>query len=190
MTYKIEYYYPIRVYSGVAHDYQSINYQIDKVIDKVDFKMVDRWGPTHYISTDFTSTKEVDILKDLRLHKVKKMIDDHLRAYCSELKFPVRDYHIENWFSLFKKGNYAHIHDHGSADISGVYYYKTNEKDSEIFFQAPFPYRKSFEVDYYEIIHKPTPGGILLFPGWFKHGVRTSTSDRDRISLSFNIEFK
>ena len=78
MTYKLEYYYPIRVYNGVVNDYQSINYQIDKVIDKVDFKMVDRWGPTHYISTDFTSTKEVDILKDLRLHKVKKLSLIHI----------------------------------------------------------------------------------------------------------------
>ena len=60
MTYKIEYYYPIRVYNSVVDNYQSINYQIDKVIDKVDFKMVDRWAPTHYISTDFEGNGEVD----------------------------------------------------------------------------------------------------------------------------------
>ena len=189
MTYKIEYYYPIRVYNSVVDNYQSINYQIDKVMDKVDFKMVDRWGPTHYISTDF-KTKEVDILKDLRLHKVKKIIDNHLRVYCSELNFPVRDYELKTWFSLFKKGNYAHIHDHGQADISGVYYYKTNENDSDIFFQPSWPYRECFDVDSYDINHTPQPGKILLFPGWFKHGVRTSTSDHDRISLSFNIQFK
>ena len=150
MTYKIEYYYPIRVYNSVVDNYQSINYQIDKVMDKVDFKMVDRWGPTHYISTDF-KTKEIDILKDLRLHKVKKIIDHHLRVYCSELNFPIRDYELNTWFSLFKKGNYAHIHDHGKADISGVYYYKTNEKDSDIFFQPPFPYRECFHIDSHDI---------------------------------------
>ena len=192
MTYKIEHHYPIRVYCGTVDNHEVVNYHIDKVIDKVDFKMVGRWGSTHYISTDF-SLDNVNILKDLGLNLVIGVIDKHLQEYCSELNYPsrkTRDYTFESWFSLFKKGNYAHIHDHGQADISGVYYYKTNEKDSEIFFQAPFPYRKSFEVDYYEIIHKPTPGGILLFPGWFKHGVRTSTSDHDRISLSFNIQFK
>ena len=194
MTYKIEYYYPIRVYNSVVDNYQSINYQIDKVIDKVDFKMVDRWAPTHYISTDFEGNGEVDILKDLRLHKVKKIIDNHLRVYCSELNYPVRDYKLKTWFSLFKKGNYSHIHDHGKADISGVYYYKTTEKkglcDGDIFFQPPFPYRECFNIDSHDINHTPQLGEILLFPGWFKHGVRTSISDHDRISLSFNIEFK
>lgn len=189
MTYRVDPIYSTPVYYSIVNDWQSINYGISKVLDKVNFEIKEDWGKTHYISTDF-SNKSSTILKDLGLNKLTKEIDSHIKQYCSELEFNVKEYVLSSWLTKFEKGNYAHIHNHAHADISGVYYYKTNEKDSEIFFQAPFPYRKSFEVDYYEIIHKPTPGGILLFPGWFKHGVRTSTSDRDRISLSFNIEFK
>ena len=191
MTYNIEYYYPVRVYNSIVDNYQSINYQIDKVIDKIDFKMIDRWGPTHYLSSDFSKDmEEINILKELRLHKVIKVIDHHLRAYCSELNYSMRDYKLSTWFSLFKKGNYAHIHHHGSVDIAGVYYYKTNENDSDLFFNSPLPFRDCFQKDSNPIHHKPIPGKILLFPGWFRHGVRTSTSDSDRISLSFNIQFK
>ena len=188
MTYKIEHHYPIRVYCGTVDNHEVVNYHIDKVIDKVDFKMVGRWGSTHYISTDF-SLDNVNILKDLGLNLVIGVIDKHLQEYCSELNYPsrkTRDYTFESWFSLFKKGNYAHIHHHGHADISGVYYYKTNENDSHLFFESPHP----LDLTPAQISHTPSPGKILFFPGWFKHGVRTSTSDDDRISLSFNIYFK
>ena len=40
-------------------NYQSINYHIDKVIDKVDFNMKENWGATHYLSTDFKRYGEI-----------------------------------------------------------------------------------------------------------------------------------
>ncbi len=49
----IEHLYATPVYYNFAKDYQSLNYHIDKVIDKVDFNYNKGWGATHYISTDF-----------------------------------------------------------------------------------------------------------------------------------------
>jgi len=127
------------------------------------------------------------------LHKVKKIIDHHLRVYCSELNFPIRDYELNTWFSLFKKGNYAHIHNHGLADISGVYYYKTNGKDGKIFFESPNPHFDTSRCYFwkgYRREYDPEEGHILLFPSWLRHGVETNQTDDVRISLSFNIKFK
>ena len=184
----IEHLYTTPVYSNFAKDYQSLNYHIDKVIDKVDFNYKKEWGATHYMSTDFM--KKINIIKKLGLNKIEKEIDTHLRNYCNELNFPMRDYASESWFAKFEKGNYAHIHNHGFADISGAYYYKTNGEDGDFFFESPNPYLSTSEC-YIPLSqrweYKPQEGKILLFPGWLKHGVKTNNTDNTRISLAFNI---
>ena len=187
----IEHLYATPVYYNFAKDYQSLNYHIDKVIDKVDFYYNKGWGATHYISTDFM--KEINIIKKLGLNKIEKEIDTHLRNYCNDLDFTMRDYALESWFAKFEKGNYAHIHNHNHADISGAYYYKTNGEDGDFFFESPNPYleiTKCYTPLSQRRQHKPQEGKILLFPGWLKHGVKTNNTDNTRISLAFNICFK
>ena len=187
----IEHLYATPVYSNFAKDYQSLNYHIDKVIDKVDFNYKKEWGATHYISTDFM--KRINIIKKLGLNKIEKEIDTHLRNYCNDLDFTMRDYVLESWFAKFEKGNYAHIHSHGHADISGAYYYKTNGEDGKFWFESPNPYlstSKCYTSLSQRWEYKPQEGKILLFPGWLKHGVKTNNTDNTRISLAFNICFK
>ncbi len=188
----IEHLYATLLYHNMVADHKILNYQIDKVIDKIEFNMKDDWGATHYLSTDFAPNVPPNILKELGLRKLSQEIDKHIREYCSELRFEVNDYTVQSWFSKFEKRNYAHIHDHGEADISGVYYYKTNGKDGNLFFQTPNPYHsvtKCYLVQAIDWEHQPIEGKILLFPGWLKHGVRTNMTDNTRISLSFNIYF-
>jgi uncharacterized protein (TIGR02466 family) len=195
----IEHLYATPVYNSVVKDYKTINYHIDKVIDRVDFNMKDEWGSTHYLSTDFSKKK--CIVKELGLRKVTKEIDNHLREYVNEMNadkrffqtFEIKDYRLESWFSKFKKGNYAHLHHHGDADISGVYYYKTNNNDGDLFFVSPNPHldtRKCYMRFGEAWEHHPAEGKIMLFPGWLRHGVRTNNTDDTRISLSFNVYFK
>ena len=74
--------YPTPVYSSVVDDYQVVNYHIDKIIDKVHFNMKEKWGATHYLSTDFSSKSNV--IKEFGLHKLRKEIDNHLMKYCSD----------------------------------------------------------------------------------------------------------
>ena len=65
----------------------------------------------------------------------------------------------------------------------------TLSKDGDIFFEPPFPQMKQSKVFYQHSAswdHIPDPGKLILFPGWLPHGVKTNTTDTDRISLSFN----
>ena len=189
---KVEYLYPTPVYSTNILDYQTLNYYIDKVIEKVDFHYKDNWGATHYLSTDFVD--HLNIIEELGLHKIKKEIDNHLRKYCEGLNYETPDYKLESWFSKFKKGNYAQIHHHKLADIAGVYYYKTTGEDGDIFFESPNPFleiTKCYSTKFGQrVCCRPKEGTMLLFPGWMKHGVMTNLTDDTRISLSFNISFK
>ena len=94
---------------------------------------------------------------------------------------------------MFQKGNYAHIHKHGFSDISGVYYYRTNGSDGDIFFETPVTETgcSKFWINHSLTFNiAPEKGLIILFPGWLSHGVRTNTTDDQRISLSFNINYK
>ena len=186
----IEHLYSTPVYSTPIKDYQVLNYHIDKVIEKVDFNQKEEWGTTNYISTDFMGHPQ--IIKDLGLHKVSQEIEKHLREYCNVLRYNIVKYRLESWFAKFEKGNYSQIHNHGKADISGVYYYKTNGDDGDFFFESPNPFlgtTKCFWGAGRRWEYKPREGLILLFPGWLKHGVKTNTTDNTRISLSFNIFF-
>ena len=181
------------IYGDVVSGYNAINSYLDKIIDDVNFNMKSDWGSTHYISTNFDPNTQPNIIDDYNLKEVYKEIDIHLERYCHELNFPIMDYNMQSWLSMFKKGNYGHVHNHVDADISGVYYYKTNGEDGNIFFESANPFleiSKCFMniAEVWE--HKPQVGKILLFPGWLKHGIKTNNTDNIRISLSFNIYFK
>jgi ectoine hydroxylase-related dioxygenase (phytanoyl-CoA dioxygenase family) len=38
-----------------------------------------------------------------------------------------------------------------------------------------------------EIRMPPEEGRLYVFPGWLEHGVDVNRSDRDRVSISFNV---
>ena len=119
--------------------------------------------------------------------KFKEELSKHLFKYCNTLRYDLKKYKIyESWFTKLEPNDYAYVHDHGDADISGVYYCKTSGSDGKIFFASPLPSGKLYANNQRFTI-TPMNGGLLLFPGWLKHGVTRNESNNDRISLSFNI---
>tara|TARA_R100000152_G_C6728389_1_gene153387 strand:+ start:396 stop:977 length:582 start_codon:yes stop_codon:yes gene_type:complete len=191
----IEHLYPTPVYRSKVKDYQSLNYHIEKVMPKIEyFDMGELWGSSHFTTSDFKQRD--NILKKFGLNKVIKEIENHVKLYCNELGCELPDYNLESWFTRYRKGNYADIHHHSPANISGCYYYKTNEKDGDFFFESPNPFLGTtpcFEMHTKWGERKqctPQEGMIMLFPGWMKHGVNVNTTDHTRICLAFNIWFK
>jgi uncharacterized protein (TIGR02466 family) len=78
--------------------------------------------------------------------------------------------------------------------MSGVYYFGTNAggNDAKIVFECPHPMLDMSKV--YQCVsprweHYAEPNKILLFPSWLRHGVKTQTSDKTRLALSFNLTF-
>ena len=118
-------------------------------------------------------------------------LNENLHGYLTQLGFDANTPHrLESWITLLDTDDYGHIHDHGNADVSGVYYFQTNEQDGDIVFYNPAP-----QVDMSTILkastwrHKPMIGKMLLFPGYLKHGIFRNETTSTRISLSFNIFF-
>tara|TARA_Y100000766_G_scaffold264940_1_gene258119 strand:- start:92 stop:670 length:579 start_codon:yes stop_codon:yes gene_type:complete len=181
--------FSVPIYCGGVTDFNLIQNELDTCIGKVDFSMNDKWGSTHYLSdTSFNS----NIIEDLNLEYFSKEIGIHVEEYCNKLNFNnIPNYKIiSSWFALFRKGNYAHIHNHGDSDIAGVYYYKRSGNDGNLFFCSP---NKAADTSVLfmnnRLVTNTKEGEIVLFPGFLDHGVQTNDSDDERVSLSFNIYF-
>ena len=187
----VQYVMPIPIYSVECIDnVNEIQQEIDSVARGVGFKHSEGWGQTHYLSDP---TFKENFIEDNKLDTLKKELDKHVEKYCDELEFKkdLFSYRIESsWLSLFQKNSYGHIHDHGSSDISGVYYHKTNGDDGSIFFVSPAPSSsRPVQICNTRLTYPPITGGLILFPGWLRHGIETNTTDNTRISLSFNYQF-
>ena len=183
------------IYHNIVDDPGKLNKSIDKELPNLKFTLKQEWSNTHYLTINFGVEDEPDVIKKHNLNEVDKQISKHVKAYCQNVarQFVSIPTTRTSWFSLFQKGNYAHIHKHGFSDISGVYYYRTNGSDGDIFFETPVTETgcSKFWMNHSLTFSIPPEKGlILIFPGWLSHGVRTNTTDNQRISLSFNINYK
>lgn len=163
---------------------KNIQSEISNCIDKIKIEYNEDWGKTHQLSS-----LSDDIIEKYNLSHLKNHIDEHLNIYLDGIFYPgKRDYRMESWIAVFNPNDYGHQHDHGNADISGVYYYKTNINDGDIVFYNP-----TVQADISTVFmgstwkHKPEEGKMLMFPGYMRHEVQRNTTNDVRISLSWNV---
>jgi uncharacterized protein (TIGR02466 family) len=175
--------------------YDKVQEELSFAYENSSFSMKPGWGSTHYLSdTSFSKS----FIKSFNLQYFPREIKRHLGIYLDMIGFSsstkfkpgMKKEIVSSWFSKFEKGCFAHIHNHGSSDISGVYYFKVPNGGSELFFRNPITHLDSSLV--YEHLGSgidiaPSEGDILLFPSWLQHGVKTNMTDDTRVSVSFNI---
>lgn len=168
--------------------------EIDDIIDKVEFvRAPDGWGKTHKISKPANGFFYDDVIGVYGLKEIGKEIDTLAREYCAMFNLKYATYRRTSWFVLMEKGDFAHMHTHGAAALSGAYYYKTTGEDGNIYFHCPVGPMKSnptfTAMGSPRHIFQAEEGKMLMFPGWADHGVMQNETGDRRISLSFNIEF-
>ena len=184
----IESIFSIPLYYNFAEDQKltDIQSEISSVIDDIKLYYVKNWGKTHKISSD-------DILEQYDLPNLKNFIEQNLYEYLDDLQYQgSREYKTKGWVAVFETNDYGHIHSHGDADISGVYYFQTNTTDGELSFYHPAAQVElSPCFDHITIWkHVPMVGKLLMFPSYLKHGILRNQTTDTRISISFNVFFK
>ena len=50
-----------------------------------------------------------------------------------------------------------------------------------------YPVAKPTEFTTEEVRMAPEEGRMYVFPGWLEHGVEENKSDKDRVSIAFNV---
>ena len=164
----------------------GIQSEISLCIDDIKLYYVEDWGKTHNISSD-------DILEKHDLANLENFIEQNVYEYLDDLQYQgSREYKIKAWVAVFETNDYGHIHSHGDADISGVYYFQTNTTDGELTFYHPAAQAElSLCFDHKTIqYHVPMVGKLVMFPGYLKHGIFRNQTTDTRISISFNVFFK
>lgn len=192
MQYIIEKLFPTPIYVSIIDNLEEVQTELDNALPNIQFEDIgfSDWGKTHKISS---SQFKDDLIKTYNLEVFKQTVDKHIKSYCNELKFSYNSYDLTSWMTSFDTGEYGHIHTHPRSDMSGVYYYKTNGEDGNIFFMSGNESCKNsicFGSYGDRWIHSPVIGKIILFPSYLSHGITTNTSDSIRHSISFNISFK
>ena len=142
------------------------------------------------------------VLNDDRLSALKiwiqSCIDDYFNIIiCSSEDF--EPYVTISWLNYAEEKQYHHQHDHGNSIISGVLYIDADEMTDNITFHKNIynssPYIK-IEPSQYNLYNSGNwtvpvqKQKLILFPSTLQHSVSNLSSNKTRISLSFNVFVK
>jgi uncharacterized protein (TIGR02466 family) len=192
--------FPTPLYTNKAEgsDYKIIQNEIAKVtqdlfVNNTWKQHVDWDSSTHFLSNggDFNTS----IIEERNMNYIKSFIIEECKKFMQEMEVkPGFKPTLGNtWLTLTKPGQHAHIHDHGTNSISGVYWFRTNGQDGDIFFRNALKALKSNPIghtQFNETTFSPEQGRIAMWPSYLDHGVRENKTTEDRISLSFNISIQ
>jgi len=101
------------------------------------------------------------------------------------------------WANVNRPGSYNKSHQHNDSFLSGVYYLKVPENSGSIYFEDPrnlwcllqASYTENNSFSRMEVEYEPKEGMVILFPSYLSHRVDINNSNKDRISISFNVSF-
>ncbi len=127
---------------------------------------------------------------------VLEVIDEATARFYAGFARPLEPHSwtLTAWANVNRRGDYNVVHTHPSSTWSGVYYVDGGEPDPdsvgtglELF--DPNPARANLffpDVSVSNVIFKPQPGAMLLFPSYVPHGVPPHKGSGARISIAFN----
>jgi len=119
-----------------------------------------------------------------------------LRLYAEFGRPPQRtSWTLSAWANVNRRGDYNQLHTHPGATWSGVYYVDHGEAHdaaagTAIHLYDPNPARANLffpELSTSNIVFKPEPGLMILFPSYVPHEVPPHHGKRERISIAFNL---
>jgi uncharacterized protein (TIGR02466 family) len=192
---------PVYATSVSGDEYIKIQSEMQTVYDyHVQYNMFE--DPWHNGRMEVTTTEDrgsfaSDIFEMFETHHFMSFLTRSINAYVSSLDQSPQPFTVQtSWMSRNKPGSYSHIHSHirSPSHISGVYYFKTNGKDGDIFFECPIPTVSTSWLGNNTLLQpaiylQPQQGKLILFPSWLRHGVCTNLTQDTRLSVSFNALF-
>jgi uncharacterized protein (TIGR02466 family) len=161
-------------------------------------KLLDTDKPHNELLTTFYNNK--DFLGNIQDKELLDLINIKSREFLHLKGFLSNSYlEITSWLQLYPSNTHFNKHDHYGAILSGVFYLEAPEKCGNIRFYSPITGRRATDVffdrikrinneyNYSYVEYKPIKGQMLLFEPWLEHSVDKNLSDKNRISISFNI---
>ena len=180
--------FPKPVYSN----HLNRNFSDDEVQCFTDIASSTERNQANAISTN------AQVLNDDRLSDLKKWfelcISDYFKNIISSNE-DITPFITMSWLNFTKKGEHHHEHAHSNSIVSSVFYIDTDKTDKIEFHSdelyAPIVFSIN-DKDYNAFNSRSwwlpvQTGKLLLFPSSLRHSVPSVTSDKTRVSLSFNV---
>jgi len=140
----------------------------------------------------YTTYGTHDILIDEKFERLNNWIKNEVKKYVDTLKMKVNlQYEGNAFFNIYKKHDYQETHDHAGSIISCIYFLKSNEKSSRVFFKS-----RMYDNIEHDSSNPPTgnvwfesqPGKLLIFRSYVQHFVEQHLDEEERISLAYNFK--
>ena len=123
--------------------------------------------------------------------KLRNTVEEFCNDLLEQKGLGLKVQSIEYWCNINKSYNYNVMHNHGRADLIGIYYVMTPEKSGNLTILrndgSQYCNLYANRKDMLEYVIEPEVGRLYLLPGHLWHYVQASQNQKDRISISFNI---
>lgn len=99
---------------------------------------------------------------------------------------------VTYWTNVNEPGSKNVLHNHDLHHFVACYYLQS-EDTGNLVFSNPANLMENchpFSPFVSQMAYPPKTGDLLLWPGWMPHETETNYSDKQRISIAFNIRFK
>ena len=139
--------------------------------------------------------KSIDsyILKNKIFKNLKTFFEDSLKVYDEEIFNTNQKVFItQSWVNFNPKGSIHHEHLHPNSIVSGVFYFQVDPNMPPIVFNKTLNESLKRQVNKFNEFNSENfllpinSGELILFPSSLRHSVPINTTNKDRISLSFN----
>jgi uncharacterized protein (TIGR02466 family) len=149
-------------------------------------------------NTGNITTKDVLVLDNPRLARLKRVAEEALQDYLIQFYNPISPDKIklvvtQSWLNYTDKTQYHHKHHHHNSIISGCMYINAiKDKDSIVFTKRATGDNwqlQALEQNYFncnEFTVNVGTGDVVLFPSNMLHSVPKTNHEHTRISLAFN----
>jgi len=162
-----------------------------------------RWSKNSYPGgyTSYASMANLHKLSSTFMDLEAK-ITKHVRKYARHLDMDLGGKKIEMtdcWVNIMPKQVVHSLHLHPLSFISGTYYVRTPRNASAIKFEDPrlskfmaAPPKRSDcrPMNQQHVKYKAEAGKVILFESWLRHEVSANQSEEERISVSFNYDWR
>jgi len=151
-----------------------------------------------YDSNKSNWQSEPDIYNKEVYYNLKEKVLSDTSKILNSLGYDYEEIYITDmWSNILKPGESHKIHTHSNNYISGVFYVDA-DKSSGIIFNDPRPQanviqphitNKSID-NANSLSYESKTNRIIYFPSWLQHHVPINKTNKNRISIAFNLMFK
>ncbi len=153
-------------------------------------------GGGNWVNGPYNTCGSYDLSKDKFFKKLIDFFNKHVMIYTKTIGLKKVDVkQADAWFNVYNKNDSQEYHNHNFNVVSGIFYLKSDKKDSNTVFKSPIndlPSDAKFDDNniYTWKTYKsyPIQGKLLFFRSDLDHCVERQMVDSNRITIAVNYK--